>query len=185
MDVEPNPGPSGDSTTTASHSSELSSIDLHLNTATRHYSHDKILSFCPFAFSLKYLSPEVMDLLQDLKILKYHGKHAGRNSERCSTCRNITNHHLLLSIATIIPYGRDKSATKSRNINIGNLIRLCPLSKRSLHCPKVKLGMWNARSTKNKTVRLFKIIYTNNLDLLAVVESWSIKNDFFSRLLMF
>ena len=182
MDVEPNPGPSTDPTSTPIRSSELSSTDLHLNTATRHYSRDKILSLRPFAYSPKCLSSEVMDLLQNLKILKYRGKRAGSYPENCSTCKNITN-HLVSSIPTIITYGRDKSVTKSRrsrNISIGNLIHLRPPSQCSLHRPKVKLGIWNARSIKNKTARLCEIIFTNNLDLLAVVESWSTKNAFYS-----
>ena len=77
MDVEPNLGPSTDPTSTPIRSSELTSTDLHLNTATRHYSRDKILSLRPFAYSPKCLSSEVMDLLQNLKILKYRGKRAG------------------------------------------------------------------------------------------------------------
>lgn len=179
MDVEPNPGPSAVPTTTSIRSSEFSFTDLHLNTATRHYSRDKILSLRPFAYSPKCLSSEVIDLLQNLKILKYRGKRAGSYPQNSSTCRNITN-HLLSTIPTIITYGRDKSATKSRNISIGNLIHLRPPPVHSLHCPKVKLGIWNARSIKNKTARLCEIIFTNNLDLLAVVESWSTKDAFYS-----
>ena len=147
MDVEPNPGPSTDPTSTPIRSSELGSTDLHLNPATRHYSRDKILSLRPFAYSPKCLSSEVMDLLQNLKILKYRGKLAGSYPENSSTCRNITN-HLVSSIPTIITYGRDNSVTKSRrsrNISIRNLIHLRPPSECSLHRPKVKLGIWNAR----------------------------------------
>ena len=77
MDVEPNPGPSAVPTTTSIRSSEFSFTDLHLNTATSHYSRDKILSLRPFAYSPKCLSSEVIDLLQNLKILKYRGKRAG------------------------------------------------------------------------------------------------------------
>ena len=95
----------------------------------------------------------------------------------CSFLTQICRSDSLLSgIATIITYGHDKSATKSRNINIGNLIHLRPPSECSLHCPKVKLSIWNATSIKNKTARLCEIIFADNLDLLVVVESWSIKN---------
>ena len=113
MDVEPKPGPPADPTSTPIRSSELSFIDLHLNTATRHYSRDKILSLRPFAYSPKCLSSELMDLLQNLKILKYRGKRAGRSYEHLDPSINYGKSNTRLQIVYRPPPSKDNGFTGS------------------------------------------------------------------------
>ena len=71
-------------------------------------------------------------------------------------------------------YGPGVTSYRSRSRNQGNLLHV--QSQPPQARPRVKVGLGNVRSIKEKVARVCDVAFSNRLDIFAVVESWSIKN---------
>jgi hypothetical protein len=51
-------------------------------------------------------------------------------------------------------------------------VKTCPNTYNTLHLNKLKLGLFNIRSLRNKLSLLNEILLENSLDILFICESW-------------
>jgi len=82
------------------------------------------------------------------------------------------NYHSLIPVRITTRLSRDVSNFSPRNVD--NLVSIPPLCVPNMHycLPRVRFGLWNARSIRNKTTTLCDFVVSNRLDIMVLTETW-------------
>jgi exonuclease III len=118
-------------------------------------------------------------VMKSLNIAKQtkRGCRAGRNKARAIKTRitNRVNHHDYISEDAL---SSNKSATtkSATHVNRNNLINLRKISSRA---PCARYAIWNARSMRKraKSATIIDFVISNQLDILAITETWLTGDD--------
>lgn len=98
------------------------------------------------------------------------GKHTGQSG---ANRNNLITIERVLPVPTVITVGRTPNVNFSTGytVDLDNL-RPLPLEKKAFKAPGIHLVLMNAQSVRNKTLLINEYVRDDNIDLLAITETW-------------
>ena len=166
-DINPNPGP------------ELSNNSSHPDASKSNYSASPSVSYSRSKLfdlrnkakspnSTHCLPPDILTHIQNLGILAEKPHHRRTHRGKKAGCRR----------AKYIPVCAEQrhdpflQAEMDRYSNPNNFAQFPSSSQNN-----IKAALWNARSTRNKTLSVYDFVLENNIDILFVTETWLCEDD--------
>ena len=82
------------------------------------------------------------------------------------------NYYSSIPVRTKSRPSREVSNFSTRNLE--NLVSISPARVPNMYycSPRVRFGLWNARSIRNKTTTLCDLVISNQLDIMVLTETW-------------
>ena len=89
-----------------------------------------------------------------------------------STTTKDNNYYSSIPVRITTRISRDVSNFSTRNVE--NLVFIPPVCVPNTHycSPRVRFGLWNARSIRNKTTTLCEFVVSNQLNIMVLTETW-------------
>ena len=137
------------------------------------------------------LSQSVKENLKNSKIAKTRGPRGGVNNVnkiytritnrkytlQKQKCTSVNYENLITLGIEHLEISNDKTVKNQNQINPNNLTQI-KIDKRQDNCSKwLEFAVINARSIRNKAIVICDYVVENNIDILAITETWLREND--------